>query len=93
LGISPISPGIISLVESGLYCHCHCRSLSSWRSVGDFCASAIYLIILYIYLILNASIVKKQRGKCLSCTSYILHVSELLACSRPVYNGNMRKNR
>ncbi|CAB4036183.1 Hypothetical predicted protein, partial [Paramuricea clavata] len=56
-----------------------------------FLCSRNLLIILYIYLILNGSIVKKQREKCLSCTSSILYVSELLACSRPVYNGNMRR--
>ena len=44
-------------------------------------------------MILNGSIVKKQRGKCLSCTSSILYVSELLACSRPVYNGNLNIRR
>jgi hypothetical protein len=65
------------------------------RAVMPFSRGFLYsgnlLIILYIYLILNGSIVKKQRGKCLSCTSSILYVSELLACSRPVYNGNMRR--
>jgi hypothetical protein len=56
-----------------------------------FLCSRNLLIILYIYLILNGSILKKQREKCLSCTSSILYVSELLACSRPVYNGNIRR--
>jgi hypothetical protein len=56
-----------------------------------FLCSRNLLIILYIYLILNGSILKKQRGKCLSCTNSILYVSELLACSRPVYNGNIRR--
>ena len=65
------------------------------RAVMPFSRGFLYsgnlLIILYIYMILNGSIVKKRRGICLSCTSSILYVSELLACSRPVYNGNMRR--
>ena len=56
-----------------------------------FLCSRNLLIILYIYLILNGSILKKQREKCLSCTSSILYLSELLAFSRPVYNGNIRR--
>ena len=45
---------------------------------------------MYIYLILNGSILKNQKEKCLSWTNSILYVSELLACSRPAYNGNIQ---
>ncbi len=41
-------------------------------------------------MILNGSILKNQKERCLSCTNSVLYVSELLACSRPA-NGNVRR--